>query len=101
MNVQITARKFKARDSLKTHIQRELKLLEKYNEEILEVNVVLSFTHAKDSIKTAELSLQLPGKTLSVSEESEEFEKSVTIAIEKLIRQLKNIKSKRISAKVR
>jgi len=97
MNINITSRKFKAKETLKEFINEEVKLLEKYNEKILDVDVVLSYTHVKDSIKTAEIIVKIPGKTLNVSEDSEEFSKSVNIALGKLKRQLKREKSKRIS----
>ena len=97
MNIQITSRKFRAKDSLKEHINKEMKGLEKYNDDILEANVVLSYTHIKDSIKTAEVVLKIPGKVLSVTETSEDYSKSVSIAAEKLVRQLKKVKTKRIS----
>lgn len=99
MNIQITSRKFRAKDSLKDYIKEEIKGLERFNDQILDVNVVLSFTHQTDSIKTAELTLKIPGKIISVSHESDEFEKSVGGAFEKVIRQLKKIKTKRISRK--
>ncbi len=97
MNIHITSRKFKAKETLKEFINKEVKSLEKYNEKILDVNVVLSYTHVKDSIKTAEIIVKIPGKTLNVSEDSEDFAKSINIALDKLKRQLKREKSKRIS----
>jgi len=97
MNVTITSRKFKAKETLKEFINKEVKTLEKYHDGILDVNVILSYTHLKDSIKTAEIIVKIPGKTLNVSEESEEFSKSVDISIDKLKRQLKKEKSKRNS----
>jgi putative sigma-54 modulation protein len=100
MNIKITARKFKAKDSLKEYVMNEVNSLEKYNDDILEANVVLSFTHLKDSIKDAEIVLQLPRKTLTVSDSSESFEKSISGAVIKLERQLKKIKNKKL-AKVR
>ncbi len=100
MNIQITSRKFRAKDSLKEFITGELKRLERFSDNIMDVNVVLSFTHMKDSIKEVEIVLQLPGKILTVSESSEDFFKSVGLSIEKLERQLKKIKDKRL-AKVR
>jgi putative sigma-54 modulation protein len=100
MNINITSRKFKAKDSLKDHIKEEVNSLEKFSDDIMEANVVLSFTHAKDSIKEVEIVLLLPGNTLSVSESSEDFHKSVSVAVAKLERQLKKVKSKKL-AKVR
>lgn len=97
MNINITSRKFKAKDSLKELIISEVKSLEKFSDNILDVDVVLSYLHNKDSIKIAELSLAIPGKKLIVTEQSEEFSKSVSEGVNKLKRQLKKVKSKRLS----
>jgi putative sigma-54 modulation protein len=99
MNIQITARKFRAKDSLKDFIREEIKSLEKFSDQIIEANVVLSFIHPKDSIKNVEIVLQIPGKVITVNESSEEFEKSLSLAIEKLKRQLTKVKAKRIVRK--
>ena len=97
MNIRITSRKFKAKDSLKNFIRDEVKSLERFNDQILDVKVILSFTHLKDSIKTSEITLRIPGKTITVSTESDEFEKSVPLAIEKIRKQLRKIKTKRLT----
>jgi len=55
MNVLITARKFKARASLKDYITGEVESLKKYNSDILTAEVVLSFQNSKDSIKLQRL----------------------------------------------
>ncbi|RMD48735.1 MAG: ribosome-associated translation inhibitor RaiA [Ignavibacteria bacterium] len=94
MNVQITSRKFKAKDSLKEYIHKELKSLEKYFDDIREANVVLYYTHQKDSIKTAEILLQVPGKSLVAEVSSDDFTKSVHGCVQKLERQLKDLKAK-------
>ena len=59
---------------------------------------ILSFTHLKESEKTAEIVVKIPGKTLSVSDTSEEFEKSVSLAVEKLVKQLQKVKTKKLSS---
>lgn len=97
MNIRITSRKFKSKDSLNNFIRDEVKSLEKFNDQILDVKVILSFTHLKDSIKSSEITLRIPGKTITVSTESDEFEKSVPIAIEKIRKQLRKIKTKRLT----
>jgi len=97
MNIQITSRKFKAKDSLKKTITEELKSLEKYNDDILDANVILSYTHLKDSIKTVEIVLNVPGKVLSAEETSDEYGKALTKTISKLEKQLKTLKSKRLA----
>ena len=94
MNINITSRKFKAKDSLKEFISKEVKSLEKFSDNILDVDVVLSYLHSKDSIKIAEIGVSVPGKTLLVKEESDDFAKSVTESVDKLKRQLKKVKSK-------
>ncbi|MFA3781902.1 ribosome hibernation-promoting factor, HPF/YfiA family [Melioribacteraceae bacterium 4301-Me] len=97
MNIQITSRKFRAKDSLKSYITKSLKSLEKLNDQILDVDVILSFTHIKDSIKTVEINAQIPGKLLSVSSSTDDFKKSVIDARNKLERQLRKEKTKKLA----
>jgi len=99
MNIQITSRKFRAKDSLKEYIKKEIESMEKFHDEILEANVILSFQNFKDSIKTAEIVIKVPGKVLTVSESSDDFKKSINEVITKLTRQLKKEKTKKISIK--
>jgi putative sigma-54 modulation protein len=96
MNISITARKFRARQTLKDFISSEVKGLKKYNDDILSAVVILSYMNSKDSIKSAEIILQVPGQTLSANVDSDDFEKSVSSSIEKLSRQLKKLKTKRV-----
>jgi putative sigma-54 modulation protein len=96
MNISITARKFKAHDSLKDHIHSEIDSLKRFNDEILNAEVILSYQSSKENIKTAEVILHVPGQTLTAVEESEDFKKSTTGAVEKIIRQLEKIKAKKI-----
>lgn len=97
MNIKITSRKFKAHDSLKDFIKDEVSTLEKYNDEIHDVDVILHFQNVNNSIKIAEIILKVPGTVLKAKEESEEFTKSISAAVGKLVRQLKKLKTKRIS----
>jgi len=97
MNINITSRKFKAKDSLKAFISDSIRALQKLSDDIMEADVVLHFTHAHDSIKSVEIQLKLPGRVLNVHEDSEDFQKSVHMAIEKLERQLRKVKTKRLA----
>ncbi len=99
MNINITARKFKAKDSLKQFITDEVISLEKYYDGILDVDVILSYIHEKDSIKTAEIIAKIPGKIVNVSEDSDDFPKSINLGIDKLKRVLKKEKQKRTERK--
>lgn len=95
MNINITARKFKARETLKDFVKDEVKSLLKFNDDIISADVILSYQNSHDSIKKAEISLRIPGQVLVATEETDEFTKSVSVATQKLSRQLKKTKSKR------
>jgi putative sigma-54 modulation protein len=97
MNVTITARKFKARESLKEFINDEVKSLMKFNDDIISADVILSFQNSRDSVKKAEITLHIPKQTLVAAVDSDDFTKSVSAAVDKLSRQLKTFKSKKIS----
>ena len=94
MNVKITARHFKAHDSIKEHAETCIDGLTKFYDGIISAEVILSFEKAQNSIKIAEVIIGVMGKTLTASAKSEEFEKSIDIATEKLETQLKKYKSK-------
>jgi putative sigma-54 modulation protein len=95
MNIQITARKFKAHDTLKEFIKDELSSLDKFNDEIIGADVILSFQNSQNSVKKAEVVLNIPGQTLNATDETEDFKTSIISITEKLRRQLETIKSKR------
>ncbi len=95
MNITITARKFKAHDTLKEYIKDEVASLEKYYDEILDVDVILSYQNSKENVKTSEIILQVPGQTLTATDTTDDFKKSVALTIEKISRQLEKIKTKR------
>ena len=96
MNISITARKFKAHDTLKDFIRSEVSSLDKYNDDILNIDVILSYINNRENIKTAEIVLQVPGQTMRATEDSDDFKKSVSAAVEKLTRQLKKLKTRRV-----
>ncbi|MDR3610505.1 MAG: ribosome-associated translation inhibitor RaiA [Ignavibacteriaceae bacterium] len=99
MNISITARKFKAHDTLKEYISGEVASLEKYIDNIHNVDVILSYLNSKENIKTAEIIVQVPGQTLTAIEQTDDFKKSVSASVEKLSRQLQKVKSKKINHK--
>jgi putative sigma-54 modulation protein len=95
MNITVTARKFKAHYSLKQHINTEVNSLKRFNDDILSVDVKLSYQNTKDSIKKADITIHIPGQTLNAREDSDDFKKAVSSCVEKLTRQLRKIKTKR------
>lgn len=97
MNIQITARKFKAHDTLKDYIKDELSSLEKFNDGIISADVILSYQNNANSIKKVEVVLNIPGQTLNAADQTEDYKTATTSVTEKLRRQLETIKSKRVS----
>ncbi len=95
MNISITSRKFKARDSLKDYINSEVVSLERFYDDILSADVILSYQNTSNSIKSAEIILKIPGMILKAAEDSDDYKKSIGSAVEKLSRQLKKIKTKK------
>ncbi len=95
MNISITARKFKLHDSLKDFINEEVTSLQKYNDNILHADIILSYQNLKSSVKKSEIVLHVPGQTFNAAEDSDDFKKSVSSSVDKLSRQLKKLKSKR------
>jgi ribosome hibernation promoting factor len=95
MNISITARKFKAHTSLKEFINDEISSLKKFNDDIINADIILSYQNQNNSIKKADITLHIPGQTLNATENSDDFKKAVSSSVEKLEKQLKTLKSKR------
>ena len=100
MNVKITARHFKAHDSLKEHVESCIDGLTKFYDGIINAEVILSYEKAQNSVKIAEIMIGIHGKTLTASAKSEEFEKSIELATQKIEAQLKKHKGKIETKKV-
>ena len=94
MDVHFTARKFKAHDNVKDHALGAVKKLDKYYDGIVRSDIILSFERKTNSLKTAEVNLHVHGTMLSAKEKSDDFLKSIDLAIEKLERQLHKYKTK-------
>ena len=92
MRVTITARRFKLSDDLKAYAEHEVSRLQKYYENIIDMEVVLSW-EKKDRI--AEINGGVNGTKLSAHERSEDMRKSIDRAVVKLERQLKKYKNRR------
>jgi putative sigma-54 modulation protein len=99
MNIQITSRKFKAKESLKEFIQDQLQWLDKFYDDIMDVKVVLSYKMMDDSQKTAEIILNIPGNIITVTSTTDDFKKSISECVEKAETQLKKIKGKKLDSK--
>lgn len=94
MEIHITARRFRARKELREYATTALKRLDKYYDGILRGDVILSYERSSSSVKNAEINLHVDGATLSAKEKSEEFTKSIELALAKLERQLGKYKTR-------
>lgn len=94
MDIQFTARHFKAHDSLRDYAHDAVKKLERYYDGIVHSDVILSYERSRNSLKVAEIHLTVYGSLLKAIEKSDDYHKSIDAAIEKLERQLKRYKSK-------
>lgn len=94
MDIHFTARRFRARDSVKAHALTEVKKLDRFYDGIVRGDIILSFERTTNSLKVAEISLHVHGTILSAREKSEEYLKSIDLAVGKLERQLTKYKNK-------
>lgn len=100
MKINITARKFKAHDTLKEYINSEVARLERFNGEIMSADVILSFQNNKESVKEVEIVIHIPGQTVTATEFTDDFKKSVNFTIEKILKQLDKIKTKKAAVRI-
>jgi putative sigma-54 modulation protein len=91
MNITITARHFKAPEPLKDFAREEVARLKKYYDGIIEGEVILSWVKLT---QIAEINLKVYGQKLAAKEKSEDMRKSITLAVDKLERQLQKYKEK-------
>jgi putative sigma-54 modulation protein len=91
MNINITARRFKTRDSYKTQIHEKMEKLKRFYDGVLKCDVVLDH---RDKIQIAEFRLRVHKKTLIATHESDLMLKSIDLAIDDLEGQLKKYKNK-------
>ena len=94
MEIHFTARKFKARDTVRQHAAAAVKKLDRFYDGIVRTDVILSYERKTNSLKVAEIKLHVHGTVLSAREESEEYLKSIDLAVNKLERQLAKYKTK-------
>ena len=94
MDIHFTARKFKTHAPIRRHAIDSVKKLEKFYDGIVRADIILSYERSVKSIKSAEIHLHVYGTVLVANEHSDDFHKSIDLAIEKLERQLAKYKTK-------
>jgi ribosomal subunit interface protein len=99
MKINITARHFKAKESLRGYIKDKLEEIEKFNEDIIFTDVIFSYDKPPINQKHCEIIVKLKDKTITAKEFSDEFDKAVDKSMEKIETQLYKIKDKNKSQK--
>ncbi|MCU0372220.1 MAG: ribosome-associated translation inhibitor RaiA [Ignavibacteria bacterium] len=94
MNVNITARHFKAKDSTQGYIHERLEELNKYNENIIHADVILSYDKPPADSKHCEIKLKLKERVLTTKETAPDFERAIDLAVDKIETQLYKFKDK-------
>jgi len=90
MKILITARHFTISEDTRTYIDTEVRKLQKVFDRVTSVHVIVE--RIKDYEYETELIVQAPQKTLALHEKAEELIKSVDLAVDKMLRQLKKYK---------
>ncbi|MCK4813104.1 MAG: ribosome-associated translation inhibitor RaiA [Candidatus Marinimicrobia bacterium] len=90
MKILITARHFSISDETRNYVENEIKRLLKVFDRIVSCHVILE--RIKNYEYLTEIILKAPVKTLIIHEKDEELTKSVDLAVDKMLRQLKKYK---------
>lgn len=94
MNIHITARHFKAHETLRSYAFDAMNKLENHYDGIISADLILSFEKSKNSLKAAEIIIKVQRTILKAMEKTDDFPKSIDAAVEKIKRQLQRHKAK-------
>jgi putative sigma-54 modulation protein len=97
MKINITSRHFKASENLQNYINNKLEELTKYNEDVLHADVILS--EENTILKSCEILVKLRHELVVAKETSDEFEKAIEKAVEKIDAQVYKLKDKQKTQK--
>jgi len=93
MRVSFTARHYKPSKRLKDFATNEVQSLEKFYDAIISCEIILDY---QKDIQIAEVNVLVHGQNLTVVEKTDDVYKSIDKAVEKMGRQLKKYKEKKI-----
>lgn len=94
MKITVTSRHFKAHQSLVEYAEAEIAKLNHFYDGIIKCDVILNYEKPRNSRKIAEVKLSVYGTVLTAVGKSDDFQKSIGIAIEKVLTQLKKYKDR-------
>ena len=93
MNIEITSRHFTASAQLKELVNEKVKKIEKFNNEIISCNVILT---KENNTENVEIIAHAKGHDFISSENEDIFERSLTNAVYKISNQIKKQHEKAI-----
>ena len=94
MVTTVTSRHFKAHESLNHYAEMSVAKLDRYYDGIIKCEVKLSYEKARNSLKVAEVIATVYKSKLTGMGKTDEFSKSIDVAVEKVLAQLKKYKEK-------
>ncbi len=92
MKTNITFRHLKTQPELQSAALEAAESFSKFNDQIISTDVVFK----NDNDKTVEFTVRVQGSTLIAKESSDDFNKSLNSATNKMVRQLRKWKTKRM-----
>ncbi len=101
MKLKITARHFTARQTLREEAKLAAEKIGKFNDRIVSCEIIFSNEKNTEPVHSAEIIVHVDHTTLVVKEEGADFSKYLQYATEKVIRQLRKVKTKAETSTVR
>lgn len=94
MEIKFTARHFKATPELQQEAIDNARNFEKFYDNIIDVEIVLSPEAGRENLKAAEFIVYVQDHTVIAKETTDDYYKSLHAAAEKVVRQLRKLKTK-------
>ncbi len=94
MKINVTSRHFKAHQSIVEYAEQEVSKLDHFYDGIIKCDVILSYEKPRNSLKIAEIKVAVYGNTLTSVAKTDDYSKSIDVAVEKVLVQLKKYKAK-------
>ncbi len=95
MNFTLTARHFKAHDTLKEFAEAEIDKIARFYDGIIKSEVILSYEKPTNSVKNAEVIVKINNHhTFTSKEQSDDFKVSIERAVDKVAAQIKKYKER-------
>lgn len=94
MNIHVTSRHFKAHPSLTEYAERTVEELARFYDGIIKADVILCYEKPRNSVKIAEVNVTVYNSVLTGIAKTDDFFKSIDVAVSKVLHRLKKYKDK-------